>query len=192
MQTARKTSRPPLNGVNTPNLLATIDLVASEPELGEFQFRAHSEWIEGAHARTAFVGFSGAGAELKHAKRHLADSDHPEILCGEDFAPTPLEWILHGLAGCLIAGVANIAAARGIRLTKVACSVAGDVDLRGILGISDKVRNGFRHITVTFDIAGDAPREKIETLIERSRACSAVFDVLTRGVPVAIQIRTDH
>ena len=135
-------------------------------------------------------GFHGAGQELKHSEPFYADSDHPGVLCGADKAPTPVEWLLHGLASCLIAGLANIAAARGIRLTRVRCSVDGDIDLRGILGISDEVRNGFQNIQVTFEVEGDAPTEKLNQLVEQARARSAVFDVLTKGVPVTVGIKT--
>jgi uncharacterized OsmC-like protein len=190
MQPNTKPARLPLNGVDTPNLMATINFVAGQPELAKFQFRAHNEWIEGTHSKSVIHGFFGAGQEQKHEKPYYADADHPAILCGADSAPTPVEWLLHGLAGCLMAGVANIAAARGIKLTKVKCSVDGDIDLRGILGISDEVRNGFQAIQVSFEIEGDAPAEKLTQLVEQSRARSAVFDVLTKGVPVTVGIKT--
>jgi len=130
MQPNTKPARAPLNGVDTPSLIATINAVAGQPELAKFQFRAHSEWIEGTHSKTVMHGFHGAGQELKHAKPFYADSDHPAVLCGADNAPAPVEWLLHGLAGCLMSGVANIAAARGIKLTSVKCSIDGDIDLR--------------------------------------------------------------
>ena len=41
-----------------------------------------------------------------------------------------------------------------------------------------------------FDIAGDAPAEKLRQIVEQSRARSAVFDVLTNGVPVDVSINT--
>ncbi|RWA65403.1 OsmC family peroxiredoxin [Mesorhizobium sp. M1C.F.Ca.ET.193.01.1.1] len=190
MQPNTKPARLPLNGVDTPNLLATINFVAGQPELAKFQFRAHNEWIEGTHSKSVMHGFHGAGQEQKHEKPFYADSDHPAILCGADNAPTPVEWLLHGLASCLMAGLANIAAARGIKLSRVKCSVDGDIDLRGILGISDEVRNGFQNIQVSFEVEGDAPAEKLQQLVEQARARSAVFDVLTNGVPVTVGIKT--
>ena len=39
-----------------------------------------------------------------------------------------------------------------------------------------------------FTVTGDAPAEKLREIVEQSRARSAVFDVLTRGVPVAVEI----
>jgi uncharacterized OsmC-like protein len=192
MQNQHKLQAQPLNGVNTAGLIATVDLVEGQPELAQFQFRAYSEWIEGAHTRTSIIGFSGAGKELKHERSHFADTDQPIVLCGEDRAPAPVEWLLHGLAGCLLAGIASEAASRGIRLAKVKCSVSGDIDLSGMLGTSHKARNGFTDIMVTFDISGDAPRGELEALVAHSRERSAVFDILTTGVPISMNVRTQH
>jgi uncharacterized OsmC-like protein len=178
----------PRNGVDTPKLFATIAAVGDQPSLAEFRFRAESRWVKGTHSRSAMSGFYGAGGEMKHHAAFEADSDHPGVLCGEDQGPTPVEWVLHALAGCLTAGIANIAAARGVTLESVECSVEGDMDLRGILGLSDEVRNGFGAIRVGFKVAGDAPAEKLRQIVEQSRARSAVFDILTNGVPVAIAV----
>jgi uncharacterized OsmC-like protein len=107
---------------------------------------------------------------------------------GSDIAPTPVEYLLHALAGCLTAGLANVAAARGIELTEVTSTVTGDIDLNGILGLDPGVRNGFEGITVSFQVAGDAPAEELAGLVERSRARSAVYDMLVNPVPVTIEV----
>jgi len=189
---AKKISRTPvpMNGVDTPTLLATINAVGGQPELGAFQFRASSRWISGAHSQSVMHGFFGAGGEHQHIAAYKADADHPGVLCGADAAPTPVEWLLHSLASCLTAGIANIAAARGIKLNKVESTVEGDIDLRGILGLSNEVRNGYRGITISFDIDGDASPEQLKQLVAQSRARSAVFDVLTNGVPVSVEAKT--
>ena len=67
----------------------------------------------------------------------------------------------------------------------------GDIDLRGILGLADDVRNGYERIRITFDIAGDASPEKLRQIVEQGVARSAVFDVLTNGVPVDVTVNTD-
>ena len=180
----------PLNGVNTPTLLATINAVGGQPELAKFQFRASSRWVSGTHSQSVMHGFSGAGGEHQHIAAYKADSDHPGVLCGADAGPTPVEWVLHALASCLTAGIANIAAARGIKLNKVESTVEGDIDLRGILGLSNEVRNGYQGINISFEVDGDASAEQLNQLVAQSRARSAVFDVLTNGVPVSIGVKT--
>ena len=96
--------------------------------------------------------------------------------------------MLHALASCLTAGIANIAAARGVNLKRVESVVEGDIDLRGILGLSKDVRNGYQGIRVSFEIEGDASRADLEQIITQSRDRSAVFDVLTNGVPVTLNV----
>ena len=93
------------------------------------------------------------------------------MLTGADHGPPPVEYLLHALAGCLTAGIVNIAAARGVRLTAVTSTVEGDIDLLGVLGLSDgAVRNGYRQITAEFHIEGDADEE---TLARHRRAVPA-------------------
>ena len=185
---ARKTPPAPRNGVDTPKLFATIGAVASQPTLAQFRFRAQSHWVGGTQSRTTIAGFYGVGAEMQHDAPFQASADHPKVLCGEDNAPAPVEWVLHALAACLTAGIANISAARGVTLHSVECSVEGDIDLQGILGLSDKVRNGFQAIRVDYTVKGDAPEEKLRQIVDQARARSAVFDILTGHVPVTIEV----
>src|SRR4029078_2659603 len=114
-----KRARVPMNGVDTPALFATLDAVKAQPELAKFQFRATNHWQQGTHSRTRIESFSGASAEQNHAQAFIYDADHPAVLVGRDQAPTPVEFLLHGLAACLTAGIGNIAAARGITLYDV-------------------------------------------------------------------------
>jgi len=68
--------------------------------------------------------------------------------------------------------------------------VEGDIDLLGILGLSDEVRNGYEQIHMRFVVKGDADDATLRGLVDRSRMRSAVFDVITNGVPVAIDVTT--
>jgi uncharacterized OsmC-like protein len=179
-----------MNGVDTPTLLATINAVGAQPTLAKFQFRAKSRWLAGTHSESTMHGFSGAGGEHKHIMPYKAAADHPAVLCGADAGPSPVEWLLHALASCLTAGIANVASARGIKLNKVEATVEGDIDLQGILGLSKEVRNGYEGIKVTFDIDGDASPEQLKQIVAQSKARSAVFDCLSNGVPVSVEART--
>jgi len=178
------------NGVDTATLFATLDAVKQAPEAAKFQFRAHNEWLSGTHNRGTIADFFGVGEERSHDRTFVFDADHPAVLVGQDQGPTPAEFLLHALAACLTSGLANIAAARGVKLTEVRSTVTGDIDLNGILGLDAGVRNGYEQITVRFTVKGDAPAEKLREIVERSRARSAVFDVITNGVPVTIDVDT--
>src|SRR5215467_16105371 len=165
------------NGVDTATLFATLDAVKAAPQAAKFQFRTGNEWIDGTHSRGTIHGFYGVGEERTHERTFQFDADHPAVLVGRDNGPTPVEYVLHALAACLTAGLANIAAARRVRLTEVRCTVTGDIDLNGILGLNPAVRNGYEKINVRFTVKGDAPAEKLREIVEQSRARSAVYDV---------------
>jgi uncharacterized OsmC-like protein len=176
------------NGVDTATLFATLDAVKEAPEAARFQFRAHNTWVSGTHSRSTIHDFFGVGEERTHDQATTHDVDHPAVLVGADGGPTPVEYVLHALAGCLTAGLANIAAARGVELTEVTSTVEGDIDLNGIFGLDPEARNGFEQIRVSFKVKGNAPAEQLRALVEQSRARSAVFDIITNSVPVSIDI----
>jgi uncharacterized OsmC-like protein len=187
--TQQRDHRAPLNGVDVPTLFATLDAVKAQNEIAKFSFRADNTWQSGTHSRSTISGFYGAGQEMEHREVTVLDADHPAVLVGTDNAPTPVEYVLHALASCLTAGIANIAAARGIELTSVRSTVEGDIDLLGILGLSDgSVRNGYQQVRVTFDIEGDADEETLRGIVEQSRRRSAVYDVLTNPTPVVVDL----
>jgi uncharacterized OsmC-like protein len=185
---AERPAKVAMNGVDVPTLLATINAVGENPEAAKFQFRANGNWVSGTHSRATMNGFFGAGQEHERETTFIAEGDHAKVLCGTDKAPTPVEYLLAALSACITAGIGNIASARGVELEAVESNVVGDIDLQGILGLNDSVRNGYQGINATFKVKGKADAEKLRKLVEQSVARSAVFDVLTNGVPVKINI----
>ena len=185
----KTTTRTARNGVDVPTLFATLDAVKASPAIADFQFRASNTWISGTHNRSTIQGFYGAGQEdTSRTEPFQYDCDHPAVLVGTNKGPTPVEFLLHAIAACITAGLANIAAARGVTLHRVTSTVEGDIDLLGILGLSADVRNGYRQIRVNLVVDGDASPEQLAALVEQSRQRSAVYDVLANGTDVAIDV----
>ena len=188
MATATATIR---NGVNTDQMYGTLDAIKAQPELGVFQFRAHNRWIDGAHNRTVIKSFYGAGQEdSTRSEAFTLDAGEPAVLLGVDTGPNPAEYLLHALAACLTTTLVYVAAARKVRLTEVESTLEGDIDVRGCLGLSDEVRNGFSRIRASFTVKGDAPAETLREIVERAQARSAVFDMVSHGVPVEVGVVT--
>lgn len=181
------TDHPARNGVDVETLFATLDAVKSNPEIAKFGFRATNTWVSGTNSRSTIHEFHGAMQELAHVEARSYDADHPAILTGNDRGSTPVEFVLHALAACLTAGIANIAAVRGVHLEEVSSTVEGDIDLMGLLGLDSGVRNGFQQIRVSFRLRGDDP-DALRRVLEQSKARSAVLDMLTNGVPVSIEV----
>jgi uncharacterized OsmC-like protein len=177
------------NGVDTELMYATLDLIKAQPELARFRFRASNRWVDGAHNRSTIHGFYGAGQEdASRAEPFELDAGEPPILLGTNTGPNPVEYLLHALAACLTISIVYVAAARKVNLTSVESTVAGELDARGAFGLTDAVRNGFEHISISFRVSGEASDEKLHEVVERAKARSAVFDIVTNGVPVELEV----
>ena len=184
-------TNPARNGVDTQTMFGTLDLIKEQPELAKFQFRASNRWLGGSHNRSTIKGFYAAGGEdTSRAEEFEIDAGEPAILLGTDTGANPAEHLLHALAACLTTSIVYVAAARKVELTAVESIVTGAMDVRGALGVDDEPRNGFERIVVSFRAAGNATPEKLREVVERAKQRSAVYDMVTNGVPVAVDVTT--
>ena len=176
------------NGVNVQALLDARKALSDAPEAAKFQWRASCKWINGTHSHSTVRSFFGLGEEQKHRTEFSFDADHPEIFASEDNGPTPVEYVLVGLTSCLTAGIAAVAQNRGIQLRSVTATIEGSMDVQGILGIDQDVRNGFDDIKVKYQIDADATADEIKAVVAQSQKRSAVFDIITNPTGVSIEV----
>lgn len=176
------------NGVNVEALLGARAAMADSPEIARFQWRSTVTWLRGTHSRSDVEGFFGFGEEQTHHTAFSYDVDHPEQFASQDNGATPVEMVLVALGGCLTAGVAAIAQQRNIQLQSVSATLAGEMDIHGILGADSDVRNGFSGVTVHYEIDADATPEEIEALVAQSQKRSAVFDIMTNPTDVTVTV----
>ena len=178
---------PVRNGIDTAQVYGTLDVLGAQPEAARFEFRVRNRWIDGTHSRSTIHGFWGAGAEdASRSEPFIVDASEPPVLFGHNDAPNPAEYLLHALAGCLTLTIVNVAAARKVTLTEITSTLEGVIDARGATGIDPSYRNGFERIRVSFSIKGDAPPEKLEEIVERAKARSVVYDIVSN--PVAVDV----
>ncbi len=174
------------NGVNVQALLEAKEALEDNAEAALFKWRASCEWLNGTHAKSTVESYYGLGEEHKHKSSFKYESDHPLVFAAEDNAATPVEVVLCGLAGCLTAGVASVAQNRNIQLRSVKATLEAPMNIQGILGCDERVRNGFENITVNYEIDADASQEDIEALVAQSQKRSAVFDIIANPTNVTV------
>lgn len=179
-----------VNGVDVGQLVATVNAIQQDPSLARFQFRAHSEWIDGGHSRTSVQGFYGAGQEdSSRSQPFILEGDEPPLLLGSNAGANAVEAVLYALASCLTVGFAYNAAAQGIHVESLSFDLDGDLDLRAFLGLSEDVRPGYEGIHLICRVKSDAPREKLEELCEHVQKTSPVLDIIRNPVPVTISLK---
>jgi uncharacterized OsmC-like protein len=178
-----------VNGVRVTELFGVIDNIKKDPEIARFQFRASNKWVNGMHNRASVKDFYGAKHEDEtREKPFVFDEDEPYVLLGGDTGANPVEYVLVALSGCLTTSLVAHAAVRGIKLDEVESRLEGDLDIQGFLGLSEDIRRGFQNIRVTFRIKSNAPREKLEELVETAQKRSPVFDIVTNKTPVTVTL----
>jgi uncharacterized OsmC-like protein len=174
-----------VNGVDVGRLIETVGAIKEDPSLGAFRFRAHNKWLDGTKNRSLIQDFYGAGKEDDtRTAPYVLENDEPDVLTGKDEAPNPVEFVLHGLAGCVTTTLVAHAASRGIEIESVSSELEGDIDVRGFLGISEDVPKGYSEIRVNMKVKSDAPREKLEELARYS----PVLNTLIRPVNVVLKV----
>lgn len=178
-----------VNGFVLKDITETMEAIIENPKIAKFTFRTNNKWISGGHNRSLIQGFYG-GCQEDTSREHpfIFDNSEPPILLGNNEGANPVEFILHGLAGCMTTTMMLHAAAKGISVDSVSSGLEGDIDVRGFLGLNDKVRNGYQEIRIHFTIEGDLTDDQKRELIELAYK-SPVYDVVTNGLPVELRLK---
>ena len=132
-------------------------------------------WNGGAHSTTIVRNF-------------VIPADEPAVLGGTDRGASPMELVLTGLAACVAISIAYSAVEDGIEVHAIEIDVEGDLDLGGLFEIAGSGRPGFEEVRLIVRVDADAPREKIEELVNHGYRRSPVVDSLTGRVPVRVCI----
>ena len=178
-----------VNGVNVTNLFGAINTITDNPNVSKFNFRAKGKWVNGGHNQTTINDFDGACQTHTRSQPFVFDKDEPPVLLGNDHGANPVEYALAALNGCLTTTLIYHAAAQGVKIEEVESTLSGDLDIQGLLGMSEKVRNGYEKIKVTFKVKSDAPEEKIKELVDLAQKRSPVFDIISHPTPIEVSLQ---
>lgn len=176
-----------VNGVDVDQVMGVIDEIGVDPDFAKFQFRATNQWISGGHSRSRIKDFFAGNAEDDSREEAFSlDADEPKIAAGKDCAPNSMEYVLHSLATCLTGTLVYHAAVRGIGVDAIESSYTGDMDVRGLFGLSEDVRKGFNKVTVNMRVKSNAEPEELKELA----LFSPVYDIVSKSLPVTFELTT--
>ena len=177
-----------LNGLDTAQMVDTINLIKSQPSIARFQFRNSNRWVDGGENRSTIRGFYGAGQEdSSRTKPFEFVNGEPPVLLGNNEGANPVEFLLHALAGCVTTTFVLHAAARGIRIESISTKMEGDIDLHGLLGLDDSISPGYEQIRMKMDIQADCSDEELDALLAYTKDHSPVCNTVCRPVPVSLE-----
>jgi uncharacterized OsmC-like protein len=187
MQAQAERTPATLNGLDTAQMTDTVAAITRQPSLARFQFRARNRWIDGGVNCSTFRDFYGCGVEdTSRTASFEFTNGEPPVLLGNNEGANPVEFLLHALAGCVTTTLVLHAAARGIRITALSTELAGDLDLRGLLGLDDAVSPGYEQIRISLHVEADCSDAELDDLIAYAQRHSPVCNTVCRPVPVVI------
>lgn len=113
--------------------------------------------------------------------------DEPKNMGGTDHGPTPVEYILASLAGCLNV-VAHMAAKEmGFTLRGLEMDLDGDLDPARFMGKDTDTRAGFQNINVNIKADADADQDTLDRWAEIIESRCPVSDNIANATPVAVK-----
>ena len=181
MVAQRKTAEPTVvNGINVDDLLALIEGVRRNPAKGKTNWRVSTTWQGQTRSRAQIDGFRIGGEWVP--RRFSIDIDEPHELGGTDRFANPQEHLLAALNACMIVGYAAQCAVRGITLESLQIETAGEIDLRGFLGIDPTVPPGYENLSYIVRIKGSGTKEEFAEIHEAVMATSPNFYNVSRPV----------
>ena len=111
-------------------------------------------------------------------------TDEPRQLLGTNHAPNPQEYLLSGLAACIMVSYAVAASAIAVQLDTLHVEVDAELDLAGFMGSGDRQCGPYRRITYRITVSGSGTTEQFEALREKAIAHSPNAQTLSRAVPL--------
>lgn len=110
----------------------------------------------------------------------------PEELLGDNLNPTPQDYLLGGMAGCMMVGFVILASDKEIQLESVDLKIIGSLNLSGMLELDHTVPVGFGELQFSFDVKGSGTQEQYDEIIEHVQKISPNYRTITDTVKVTI------
>jgi uncharacterized OsmC-like protein len=181
----------PSNGVDLAALGAVIEKFSSEPSSAAFEFRSSTTWKNGAVVESTFTGHRQDGVDSTRERPHQLGGDEPLELLGTNQHVGPSGHLLHAASHCLTVTTAYHGAARGVQLDGLRVEARGTLDLQGFLGLSDRVRPGFKHIHLDVHIDSPNSSEEVEALLRYTSGRSPICTTLQQPVELHWELQPE-
>ena len=129
----------------------------------EDRFRGHPETTVLTFRAHGFVGADGI-CKVESGTPKTEVGVHP-ILGSDGKSACASDMLLEALVGCAGVTLGQMATAMDIDLRKAAIRAEGDLEVRGLPGMSEQIPRGLQNIRLHFDVESDATEEQLPVLV---------------------------
>jgi len=174
-----------VNGVTVSAVMNIVNAIEEDSNNAHFQFRLNNHWVDGGLNRSRIQEYYALGQEDDtRSEPFIVDADEPAVNSGADSSPNPMEFVLHALASCLTSTLVYHAAVQDIHIESVESWLEGDLDVRGMLGLSEESRKAYNAVRVRMQVKSAADAGTLEELAR----FSPVYDMISNSLPVEFKL----
>jgi len=170
----------PVNGLDLAALGEFVEQIEQDAGKAKVDFDVTTRWTGQTRSESTVTGYTLSGERI--ARSHKIVADEPCELLGADSAPNPQELLMAAFNACIMVGYVAGASLRGINLNSVEIRTRGQLDLRGFLGLSDKVAPGYEKVDYEVFIKGDGSKEDFEAIHQTVMATSPNYFNMSRPI----------
>ncbi len=161
-----------MNSEELKNIQAPIkEKYREQPDAATITLKAQGKIGEGISCSVQ------TGKAMVEAGLHPATGGSGMLACSGDM-------LLEALVACAGVTLSAVSTAIGVVIRDAAVNAEGDLDFRGILGVSKEAAVGFKAIRLSFSLDSDATDEQLQTLAKLTERYCVVYQTLAKGVPM--------
>ena len=169
-----------LNNINIAGLSEFVSEIKADNQQSRARYGVQLNWQSGTksiiNTKNVVMG------EHKLVRDFSFTVDEPSQLLGINSAPSPAEYMLGGLAGCMAVTFLAGATAMNIEIDALSLDIDGEIDLQGFLGLDDDTNAGFPELSFVFNVSGNGTQEQYDKLLMRVNRHSPNFNTMKNTV----------
>lgn len=173
-----------INGINLDGLAQYTELITKQKEEAISSYGITAEWLGGTQTRVSTHNQKVGSTEI--VKNFNFVIDEPNELLGSNSFPTPQDYLLGGMAGCMMVGFVVEASDKGIQLKNVRLTIKGALNLRGFLNVDASAPVGFDKIEFNFEVEGNGSQEQYSEIIRNVQKYSPNYRTISDTVKVVL------
>ena len=174
------------NNINIAALSEYVNEVKESKNQSEINYGVHIDWFSGMKTEATVKNINMGGQKL--VRNFKFNLDEPNQLLGLNSNPTPQEYLMAGVAGCMAVTFVAGASLMGITLESLTLEFTGELDLCGFLGIDSDQPTSFKQFNCNFIVAGDGTDAQYQILHERVKKHSPNYVSMVNGVNIISKV----
>lgn len=171
-----------LNGIDILGFNGARDAIRQEPSAGIARYGVVLNWQEGTRVEAQATQMSVGADKIERNFKWVIDE--PPQLLGNSTGPTPQEYLMSGVAACIMVGFVVNAAVHDIKINRLAIKMEGSLDLAGFMNLRPDAEIKMNGLSYEIEVAADASRSELEKIAEKAFSFSPNAMTIVNGTKV--------